>query len=58
MSKEKKWGGERKGAGRKSSWHTKGGTCTIRVPQKLASEILEYARRLDKSLVSNVGNIN
>lgn len=39
-------GGKRKGAGRKADWKH-GKTKTIRVPEVLAEEILEYAHKLD-----------
>jgi hypothetical protein len=40
-------GGARAGAGAKGSWQS-GKTKTIRVPEALADDILELARRLDE----------
>ncbi|NEP61197.1 MAG: hypothetical protein F6J96_35065 [Symploca sp. SIO1C2] len=39
-------GGKRRGAGRKPDWRH-GKTRTIRVPEALVEEILEYAHKLD-----------
>jgi hypothetical protein len=41
-------GGYRENAGRKSGWNHKD-TCTIRIPKEFASQLVEIARRLDKS---------
>ncbi|MBD2365413.1 hypothetical protein H6G36_30550 [Anabaena minutissima FACHB-250] len=42
-------GGARSGAGAKSKWKH-GKTKTIRVPEILADNVLEYAKRLDSSI--------
>jgi hypothetical protein len=44
-------GGAREGAGGKSEWKT-GKTKVIRVPESLAEEVLDYARRLDGGEIS------
>ena len=41
-------GGARPGAGGKSDWKN-GKTKTIRVPEALADQVLEYAKELDKN---------
>ena len=41
-------GGYRENAGRKSEWLSPGATRPIRVPELLADQILEIARRLDR----------
>jgi hypothetical protein len=43
-------GGAREGAGGKSTWNN-GKTKTIRVPEALADQVLEYAKRLDKGAI-------
>ena len=49
-------GGRREGAGRKLKW-AHGKTTTIRVPEALASEVLQLARQLDLGIqFDNVAN--
>ena len=49
-------GGKREGAGRKPKW-MHGKTTTIRVPESLASEVLQLARQLDMGIrFDNVTN--
>lgn len=40
-------GGSREGSGRPSAWNNKK-TVAVRVPEVFASELLDYARRLDR----------
>lgn len=44
-------GGKREGSGAKPKWEN-GRTTVIRVPEALADDILDYARKLDKGLVT------
>lgn len=48
-------GGYREGSGRKFKWKS-GKTKTIRVPEALADEILDYARKLDQGIESKVNS--
>ena len=50
-------GGKRKGAGRKADWKH-GKTKTIRVPEALAEEILEYAHKLDVGDITDYDTIS
>ncbi len=50
-------GGKRKGAGRKADWKH-GKTKTIRVPEVLAEEILEYAHKLDVGDITDYDTIS
>ena len=50
-------GGKRKGAGRKADWKH-GKTKTIRVPEVLADEILEYAHKLDIGDITDYDTIS
>lgn len=45
-------GGQRKGSGSKSAWKH-GKTKVIRVPEILADQIIEYARKLDEGKIKN-----
>ena len=49
-------GGYREGAGRKFKWKS-GKTKAIRVPEVLADEILNYAKKLDSGKVQNIQEI-
>lgn len=44
-------GGKREGSGAKPKWRH-GKTTVIRVPEALADDILDYARKLDKDLAT------
>ncbi|MBV5262225.1 hypothetical protein FLX56_27975 [Synechococcus moorigangaii CMS01] len=50
-------GGKREGAGAKPKWKH-GKTTVIRVPEALADNILDYANRLDKGLVTKSKTID
>lgn len=45
-------GGQREGSGSKSGWKH-GKTKVIRVPEALADQIIEYARKLDEGKIKN-----
>lgn len=45
-------GGQRKGSGSKPGWKH-GKTKVIRVPEVLADQIIEYARKLDEGKIKN-----
>lgn len=45
--KQRPKGGARPGAGAKSTWQTPGKTKLVRVPEKIAAEVLEAARAID-----------
>ena len=49
-------GGYREGAGRKFKWKS-GKTKAIRVPEALAEEILDYAKKLDEGKSRNIQEI-
>ncbi len=49
-------GGYREGAGRKFKWKS-GKTKAIRVPEALADEILDYAKKLDEGNWKNIQQI-
>lgn len=46
-------GGAREGAGVKSTWNS-GKTKTIRIPEALADQVLEYAKQLDEGNIESV----
>lgn len=45
-------GGQRKGSGSKPGWKH-GKTKVIRVPEALAEQVIEYARKLDEGKIKN-----
>ena len=50
-------GGHRENAGRKSEWASSSQTRPIRVPEWMADEVLEFARKLDtRENIDNVQN--
>lgn len=57
MAKQKSWGGNRPGAGRKALW--KSGPCkAVKLPIALVEDVMSYARQLDAGSASLKAELN